>query len=63
MITINKVIGDNLYLILIERTQVLVVLNKFILVLELVRIKKVEQSPTNRERGVLYKQEKAKQIK
>lgn len=56
MITIN-VIGDNSYLILIERTQVLVVLNKFILVLELVGIKKVEQSPTT-GRGECYTNKK-----
>lgn len=55
MIAVNKGIDDNLYLILIERTQVLIVLNKFILALELVRIKKVEQSPTKQEeRGDCY---------
>jgi hypothetical protein len=32
-----------------ERTQIFIVLNKIILAVELVRIKKVEQSPTKQE--------------
>jgi len=38
--------NDNLYLIFIKRTQILIILNKFILAPELVRVKEMKQGPT-----------------
>jgi len=39
-------INKNLYLIFIKRTQILIVLNKFIFAPELIRIKEMKQGPT-----------------